>query len=177
MRKFLLSSLALISLASATTLEVLQVFQPISLHGTDVDYEFEGEHIQARVFSRPMVLSGAMPENLVAAIASPHCIPASSNYEVKESNLLALYKVDLHALLSEEKVLVVTFDLSKMKGAAGVELPSRTVLRLSIAALKQTLSDYHHAQNAPLKVRIAIAGTNEKNVSLKDLSGSFMIKN
>ncbi len=72
MRKFLLSSLALISLASATTLEVLQVFQPISLHGTDVDYEFEGEHVRARVFSRPMVLSVAMPETLVAAIASLH---------------------------------------------------------------------------------------------------------
>lgn len=176
MRKFLAFSLALMSLASATTLEVLQVFQPISLHGTDVDHDFEGQHIQARVFPRPMVLSGAMPENLVAAIASPHRMPASNNYEVKESNLLVLYKVDLHALLGDDEILVVTFDLSKMKGPEGVALPIRTVLRLSIAALKKTLSDYHHAENDLLNVRVVIAGTNEKNSSLKDLSGSFVIK-
>ena len=69
--------------ASATTLEVLRVFQPLSLHGTDIDHEFKGESVQAHIFARPMVLSGAMPENLVLAVATPHRMPATFNYEVK----------------------------------------------------------------------------------------------
>lgn len=171
---FLLSCLALISMASGTTLDVLQVFQPLSLHGTDVDHKFEGEHIQARVFSRPMVLSGAMPEGLVAAIATPHSMPASENYKVKESNLLVLYNVAMDAAL-EDGSLVVTFDLSELKAPEGVELPIRVVLRLAIASLKQTLSDFHHAENEPLKVSLVIAGTTKGNASLRDLALPFVI--
>jgi len=164
----------LMSLASGTTLDVLRVFQPISLHGTDVDHLFEDEHLQARVFSRPMVLSGAMPESLVSAIASPYRMPATDNYKVKESNLLALYQIQVSGDFLEE-VLVVGFDLSQMKAPEGLELPVRTVLRLSIEALKQTLTDYHHAENDPLKIRVEIRGTREGNASLKDLGSEFVI--
>ncbi|HCQ80352.1 MAG TPA: hypothetical protein DIV46_10285, partial [Verrucomicrobiales bacterium] len=86
MRTILTLLLASASFASATTLEVLRVFQPLSLHGTDVDHEFKGEAIQARIFARPMVLSGAMPENLVLAVATPHRMPATFNYDVNECN-------------------------------------------------------------------------------------------
>lgn len=174
MRSICLSFLVLMSVASATTLDVLQVFQPISLHGTDVDHEFEGEHIQARIFPRPMVLSGAMPESLVSAIGSPHRMPATTNYEIKESNLLALYQVGISGDF-EEDLLVVSFDLSKMKAPEGVELPIRKVLKLAIAALKQTLADYHHAENDPLKVRVEVTGTKEGNASLKDLASNFVV--
>jgi len=176
MRIFFLLLLALVGSSPATTLEVLSVHQPISLHGTDVDHEFEGQAIQAQIFSTPFVLSGAMPENLVAAIAKPHRMPGPLNYEIKESNLLVLYQVGLVAHFSEQGALVVTFDLSKMKAPEKVELPIRTVLRLSIAALKKTLSDYHHSENEPLKVRVEISGTNSKNQTLKDLDGTFTIK-
>lgn len=164
------------SLASATTLEVLRVFQPLSLHGTDVGEEFQGEVIQARIFSRPMVLSGAMPEDLVSAIAAPHQMPATLNYEVKECNLLALYQVSVSGVMSDGGELKVSFDLSKMKAPEDVELSIRTVLKLSIQALKQTLTDYQHPENQPLKVELAIEGTGEKNRSLRDLSGKFVIK-
>ncbi|MCX8237738.1 MAG: hypothetical protein OSB05_02865 [Akkermansiaceae bacterium] len=175
MRTFFVFSLLLVGLASATTLEVLQVYQPISLHGTDMDHEFQGEYIQARIFSSPMVLGGAMPENLVAAVAMPHQMPPVDNYAVKESNLLVLYGIDLYASLDEE-IIIVTFDLTKMDAHEHVELPIRTVLELSIAALKHTLSEYHHTENDPMKVRVVIAGTTAKNASLKNLSSKFVIK-
>jgi len=161
--------------ASATTLEVMEVFQPISLHETDMIHEFEGEDIQARVFSRPLVLSGAMPEGLISAVASPHQLPRVENYEVKECNLLALYQVSLNGFLDENDTLLVTFDLKEMKAPEGIELPIRTVLKLSIKALKKTLVNYHHPENGVLKVTVKIMGTKEGNASLKDLGASFKV--
>ena len=175
MRKFLTLILASASLASATTLEVLQVFQPISLHGTDVDHEFQGDAVQARIFARPMVLSGAMPENLVGAIATPHRMPATFNYDVKECNLLALFQVDVVGIMDDAGELKVSFNLAKMKAPEEVDLSIRTVLKLSIQALKKTLADYHHPENKPLKVKVVIEGTTEKNSSLRDLSGRFVV--
>ena len=147
MRKILTLLVASASLTSATTLEVLRVFQPLSLHGTDVDHEFKGEAIQAHIFARPMVLSGAMPENLVLAVATPHRMPATFNYDVNECNLLTLFQVELSGIMLDSGQLKVAFNLSKMKAPEGVELPIRTVLKLSIQALKRTLEDYHHPEN------------------------------
>lgn len=161
--------------ASATTLEVLRVFQPLSLHGTDVDHEFKGEAVQAHIFARPMVLSGAMPENLVLAVATPHRMPATFNYEVNECNLLTLFQVELSGIMGDSGELEVSFDLSKMQVPEGLDLSIRTVLSLSIQALKKTLEDYHHPENKPLKVKITIEGTTKKNRSLRDLSGSFVV--
>ncbi|MDG2400689.1 MAG: hypothetical protein P8M04_08945 [Akkermansiaceae bacterium] len=175
MRKILTLLVASASLTSATTLEVLRVFQPLSLHGTDVDHEFKGEAIQAHIFARPMVLSGAMPENLVLAVATPHRMPATFNYDVNECNLLTLFQVELSGIMLDSGQLKVAFNLSKMKAPEGVELPIRTVLKLSIQALKRTLEDYHHPENKPLKVKIAIEGTTEKNRSLRDLGGGFVV--
>lgn len=167
--------LATVGLASATTLEVLKVYQPLSLHGTDVDSKFEGEALQAQIFSRPMVLSGAMPENLVAAIATPHRMPSTFNYEIQECNLLALFQVGLNGAVEDGGSLHVAFDLEKMKAPEGVEVPIRTVLKLAIKALKQTLQDYHHPENKPMKVRVTIEGTTERNASLRDLAAKFAI--
>ena len=168
-------SVALISFSWATTLEVLEVFQPISLHETDMVHEFLGEDIQARIFSRPLVLSGAMPEGLVSAVASPHQLPAVDNYEVRECILLALYKVALNGDFDDKDALVVTFDLKEMKAPEEVDLSIRKVLQLSIKALRKTLVSYHHPENGPLKVRVVIAGTKEGNASLKDLGTSFKV--
>ena len=161
--------------ASATTLEVLRVFQPLSLHGTDIDHEFKGESVQAHIFARPMVLSGAMPENLVLAVATPHRMPATFNYEVSECNLLTLFKVEISGIMGNSGELEVAFDLTKMQAPDGVDLSILTVLSLSIHALKKTLEDYHHPENKPLKVKITIEGTTKKNRSLRDLSGGFVV--
>ena len=129
--------------ASATTLEVLRVFQPLSLHGTDVDHEFKGEAVQAHIFARPMVLSGAMPENLVLAVATPHRMPAIFNYDVNECNLLTLFQIEISGIMGDSGELEVAFDLTKMQAPDGVDLSIRTVLSLSIQALIFAL-DYFH---------------------------------
>lgn len=170
---FLMASMAM---ACATTLEVLPVFQPLSLHGTDVGHEFEGEIIQAQVMSRPMVLSGAMPEALVSAIGTPHQLPATLNYAVPECNLLQLYGLKISGVLSEENLLVVTINLNEAMVPDAVQLPIRTVLKLTIDALKSTLKAYHHPANKALKVRLDLVGLSEKNATLRDLSGRFRIQ-
>ena len=170
---FLLASLGL---SPASTLEVFRIFQPLSLHGTDVDADFEGEAVQARVLSRPMVLSGALPEGVVAAVGASHRMPAVPNYTEPECNLLQLYGVEIYGLLVAENNLTVTLDLKKAKVPAKVNLPIRTVLRLAISALKKTLKDFHHSQNNSLKVRLVIAGLTRQNASLRDLGEEFEVK-
>ena len=60
--------------AGATTISVVPIFEPLSLHGTDVDEAISdtGEALQACVMSRPMAMTGAFPEVLVDAIRSTH---------------------------------------------------------------------------------------------------------
>ena len=79
--------------AIASTITIVPVFEPISLHGTDGDEAISeiGAALQASVMSRPMALTGAFPEVLVDAIRSPHLIPTNHpNYKVEEANLLVL---------------------------------------------------------------------------------------
>ena len=68
--KATLIALLLSTGAFATTISVVPVYEPISLHGSDVDdiISDTGEALQATVLSRPMALTGAFPEDLVAAI-------------------------------------------------------------------------------------------------------------
>ena len=121
MRTILTLLLASASLASATTLEVLRVLQPLSLHGTGVAHECKGEAIQAPTFARALVVSGAMPENLVLAVATPHRMPATFNYDVNECNLLALFQIELSGIMSNSGELKVVFNLTKMHAPEGIE--------------------------------------------------------
>jgi hypothetical protein len=167
--------MATMMVASATTLEILEVFQPVSLHGTDVVAEFEGEAVQARVMARPLVLTGAMPETLVAAVGTPLQLPATLNYAVPECNLLALCGIGISGTLERQSKLVVSLDLSKSRIPEGVELPIRTVLKLSLAAIKQTLMANHHGENRKLQVKVELIGLSEKTASLEDLQVTFVI--
>lgn len=162
-------------LSWGTTLEVFRIFQPLSLHGTDVDYEFEGETIQARVLSRPMVLSGALPEELVSAVGSSYRMPAVLNYTERECNLLRLYGLEITGEMTGEADLKIIIDLSASEAPKDVVLPLRTVLKLTISALKQTLKDSHLIENRPLNVTLEFAGLTEKTASLRDLAGKFQI--
>ena len=175
MKSIVILLLATVGLASATTLEVVRIFQPLSLHGTDVDYDFEGEPVQARVLSKPMVLSGALPEGLVTAVAAPHQMPPVPNYGESECNLLCLYNLKMTGEMTGEAKLKVVIDLSHNKVPKDVEISLRTVLKLSISALKRTLNDYHSAENKPLKVSVEFAGLDRKTASLRDLAGKFQI--
>src|SRR5690606_33504693 len=65
---------------SATTISVVPIHEPISMHGTDVDdvVTDTGEVLQASIVSRPMALTGAFPEVLVESIRTPHQFPTNN---------------------------------------------------------------------------------------------------
>ncbi|YCM45644.1 hypothetical protein V2O64_06385 [Verrucomicrobiaceae bacterium 227] len=175
MRKVFLILSILCGMTFGITLEVCQIHQPLSLHGTDVVTEFQGIQIQAGIFSSPAVLSGAMPESLIGAVAAPHRFAPSEHFKVPESNLLVLCGISLSADEVDGEVVAI-FDLSKLAMPEEVELSVHTVLKLSIEALKKTLKSYQDPENDAMKVRIEIRGTKEGTASLRSLSERFSTK-
>lgn len=162
----------------ASTISVVSIHEPISLHGTDVDGMISdtGEALQATVIARPMALTGAFPEDLVASIRTPHKLPSNNpNYKVEEANLLILCNVGIAAELTEEGLLV-KLDVSQLGIPLEVDLTSRQLLKLSLVALRRTLEEYHRPQTEPLKVIVAITGTTENNASLLDLQVTFTLE-
>lgn len=161
--------------ALATTLSVVPVFEPISLHATDVDDEVSksGKTLQAAVLSRPMVISGALPETIVEAVRTPHRMPTNDpNYTVEEVNLLELCRIGIAAEVIEGK-LEVALNVSKVSIPEELELTIRQILELAFKAVRSTLEVYQKPQLEPLKVRFLVAGTDEGTASLKDLEIDF----
>ena len=102
--------------ASATTITIVPIFEPLSLHGTDGDDAVSeiGETLQASVMPRPMALTGAFPEVLIDAIRSPHLIPTNNpNYKVQEANLLVLCNIAINGEILDN-VLTVKLDVSQL---------------------------------------------------------------
>ena len=161
----------------ATTITMVPIFEPLSLHGTDGDEAISeiGEALQAAVQSRPMALTGAFPEVLVDAIRTPHALPTNNpNYKVKEANLLELCNVGISGEMTEEGLLV-RFDVAGLSIPAEVDLTSRQVLNLAIVALRKTLEVYQSPQNQALRVKVVVEGVDEGKAALKDLGVSFVI--
>ena len=164
--------------ARATTLSVVQIFEPISLHGTDVDSALNasGEALRATVLSRPMVLSGAFPECLVEAVRNTHEMPSNDpNYDVREANLMLLCKVGIGAKV-EDTGLKVTLDVTNLAIPEEVDLTAKQVLRLVIVAVRKTLEIYQQPQSGALKVDVVIVGTTPENEALKELESSFLLQ-
>lgn len=161
----------------ATTISVITIFEPVSLHGTDVDEVMidTGEALQAAVVSRPMALTGAFPETLVESIRTSHRLPSNNpNYQVEEVNLLLLCGIGIAADMNEDGLLV-QFDVSKLSIPEGVDLTVRQVLKLGIVAVNKTLVLYQEPQRGSLRVRIRIVGTKEGTVSLRDLDAEYSL--
>lgn len=176
--KTTLIALLLTTRIFSTTISVVPIYEPISLHGTDVDgiISDTGEALQATVLSRPMALTGAFPEDLVVAIRSPHQLPTNNpNYKVSEANLLVLCNVGIRAETTEQG-LVVSLDVSQLSIPVEVDLTSRQLLKLTLVALQRTLEVYQSPQMEPLKIIIAIEGTTENNASLRDLEATFTLE-
>ncbi|WP_411826002.1 hypothetical protein [Luteolibacter sp. AS25] len=162
----------------ATTISIVPIYEPISLHGTDVDdiISDTGEALQATVLSRPMALSGAFPEVLVEAIRTSNPLPTNTPaYKVTESNLLVLCGVTVDARLTDEGLLV-SFDVTELDIPMEVDLTSRQLLKLSLVALQRTLEAYHVGQTEPLNVFVTIDGTNDRNATLRDLDVDFQLE-
>ena len=157
---------------------MIRLHQPLTLHGTDGSGEEDegGEPLQAAVLSRPYALSGALPEELIKAVASPCSIDGNNPaYEVKEANLLVLCKITLEARDGADDALEAVFDLSALEVPDEIDLTVRQVLRMSIQALRRTLENYYSHDEDSLQWKVVIEGTREGNASLKDLGKVFTI--
>jgi len=175
--KTILIALFLSTRIFASTISVVSIHEPVSLHGTDVDGMIAdtGEALQATVIARPMALTGAFPEVLVESIRTPHKLPTNNpNYKVEEANLLVLCNVNISAELTDEGLLVKV-DVSQLSIPVEVDLTSRQLLKLSLIALRRTLEEYQRPQTEPLNVIVAITGTSENNASLLDLEVTFTL--
>lgn len=175
--KSIFLSLLLASPCFATTISVVPIYEPLTLHGTDTaDIITDiGEALQATVMPRPMALTGAIPEALVEAIRTPHPIPTNApNYKVKEANLLVLCDLTLAAEMTPEG-MTVTLDVTKLAIPEEVDMTARQLIRITFAALQKTLEVYQQQQMNPLHVDINITGTTEKNATLKELEATFIV--
>jgi hypothetical protein len=172
-----MAALVMAGALPATTITVVPVYEPLSLHGTDGDEAITdiGEALQVSVMARPMALTGAFPEVLVDAIRSPHRIPTNNpNYKVTETNLLVICDVGITGRMTETGLLV-TFDISKLTIPPDVDVTSRQVLKLALIALRKTLEEYQNPQAQPLEVTVVIEGADEAKASLTDLGVKFSV--
>jgi hypothetical protein len=173
----LLACLLVCSPAIGTTIMVVPVFEPLSLHGTDGDEAISdtGEALQACVMSRPMAMTGATPEVLVEAIRSPHLIPTNNpNYKVQEANLLVLANIGIDAEMTTAG-LTVTLNVVQLAIPPEVDLTSRQILKLAIVALRKTLEEYQRPQAQALAVSLVIEGAEGDRAGLADLAADFTI--
>lgn len=162
--------------AGASIIMVVPIFEPISLHGTDGDEAISeiGEALQAAVMPRPMALSGAMPEDLIHSIRSPHLLPTNNpNYKVQEVNLLVLCNIGIIGEMTESG-LHVRLDVAQLAIPADVDLTTRQILKLAIIAVRKTLDHYQSPQSKPLNVTIIIDGADDGKASLRDLGAKFV---
>jgi hypothetical protein len=163
--------------ASASTITVVPIYEPLSLHGTDGDEAVSeiGETLQASVMARPMALTGGFPETLIESIRTPHQIPSNNpNYKTQESNLLVLCNIGIHAEIVEE-ALDIKLDVSSLAIPPEVDLTTRQILKLAIIAIRKTLVAYQSHQSTKLAVALSIEGTDPAKASLRDLGCKFLI--
>lgn len=165
-------------LLDASTLSVHEVWQPLSLHGTDVDGVSVAKDSGVKfavVMSRPMVISGAMPENLVHAVALPHRMPAIGLYRVPEANLVQLYNIQV---VSEyrDKVLQITMDLTHVKTKKGMEIGLLNSVKLTIRAIKSTLKSYAMEYlREDMSVRIKLVLPEKSDPRFLELNQEFIL--
>lgn len=160
------------------TKEVVRIFQPVSYHDTDsaTEYGVRGELVQAEVINRPVVLSGAFPEDLVKAVAMPFRF-ASNNptYEVEEANLILLCQIELEVTRSGPDI-EVTVDCSDFVIPELVELQARQILEMTIESIRRTLRVYYQiGAHEAFVCRLQLAGLNEERQVLKGLATNFQV--
>jgi hypothetical protein len=169
----------LVSSALATVIEIVAVYQPISLHGSDVDDEVDadsGESLQAAIMSVPMALTGDFPEVLVRSVGSPLRLQSNiQNYDVTEVNLCQLCKVKLDAEIVSPQECKVEIDVSALDLPKEIDLTSRQVVKLVAAAVRRTLTDFNKNQKKDIQVTLRIIGTVDKNATLQNLNCQYTV--
>lgn len=176
--KTLLLCLVVMGVAQATVIDVVSIYQPLSLHGSDVDDEIDdtGEALQAAIMARPMALTGAFPEVLIESIALPHRLPTNNpNYVIPEVNLVVLCGLKLSAEQKEKGELHLEINIANLVIPEDIDLTARQVIKLVSASIRKTLGEYNAGQKEDLKVQLRVVGTNEQNHSLQDLGAQYVV--
>ncbi len=162
----------------SVTKEVVTVFQPVSYHDTDsaTEYGVRGDLVQAAVTSRPLVLSGAFPEDLVKAVAMPFQFDTNNpTYEVEEANLLVLCGLKLEVSREGEDLDVVV-DCSEFAIPELVELEAKQILEMLIESIRRTVRVYYQiGAHETFMCRLTLAGLEEENRALTELATEFSV--
>lgn len=171
--------LASVSLSHATTKSVCKVWQPLSLYGTDVVSVLGAESgvDYAVVLSRPMVLSGALPEALIYAVVSRHKMATNSSYSEEEANLAKLYNFTIETNY-EGNQLEVSVDTSKVVQPPYVDVSKEDALKLTVTALQMTIEEYGKAYlESPMKCSIKVVGAEsaEQSAMWQKFNISFVV--
>ncbi|MFC4994610.1 hypothetical protein [Rubritalea tangerina] len=173
--------LALIAgFASGSTKSVYRVWQPLSLHGTDITSVMGKESgvDYTVLMSRPVVLSGALPEDLINAVALSHKLASIGGYDEPEANLIVLAKLKLAAVYGDQGLLV-TVDVTNAEVPKELEVSLSDVVKLSVAALKKTIQDYGAAylrEGMPCAILVASDKKGPQIEQLSKLSQRFVAK-
>jgi hypothetical protein len=169
----------LVSSAFATVIEIVPIYQPVSLHGSDIDDEVDvdsGESLQAAIMSVPMALTGDFPEVLVRSVALPLRLQSNNqNYDIAEVNLCQLCGVKIEVEIDDPQECKIAIDVSALHLPKEIDLTSRQVVKLVAAAIRRTLTDYNKNQKKDLQVTLAITGTVDTNATLQDLNGQYTV--
>ena len=178
--KALLLTVLLSSPCLAITKEVVRVFSPTSYHDTDsaTEYGVKGDLVQAAVTDRPMVLSGAFPEDLAKAVFGPLQLHSNNkSYKVKEANLLVLCQLSFTAKRDDHDLEMI-IDCSQLEIPEVVELTPRQVLSMTVEALRRTLRNYYEGDaHHSFHCHVTLAGLKKANGGLSDLETTFEVGN
>ncbi|MDQ8189503.1 hypothetical protein [Roseibacillus persicicus] len=176
--KVIFLSLLMLGSVSGVTKEVVRVFQPVSYHDTDSasEYGVKGQLVQAAVVDRPVVLSGAFPEDLVKSVAMPHRLPTNNpTYEVEEVNLLLICGLALEVTRSENSIEVV-LDCAGLKVPETVELTPRQIISMTIEAIRRTLRVYYQeGAHDTFECHLTLSGLAEEHAKLAELKADFQV--
>lgn len=165
----------MLGVAAGSVREIVQVSQPLSFHGTDTAMQLGDEPVQAGVMSSPMVLTGAMPEVLIEAVARPLKF-ASETYPFSENNLFALCGIGL-AVDSIDSVHVIRIDARQLKVPEEVDLTPTQIVTLAVKALEKTLADYHKGGPETATYEVTVQAAEGQKKALEKLERRLELGN
>lgn len=135
----LLASILIASSAHGGS-QIVEIFQPTSLLGTDTEDDplGDGQDMAATIVSRPVVIGGAFPESPVHAMSLPHKIEGATDGFPTESNLIVLVGAEINAKWGENSH-VVTADFSKAQASEDLDVTLLQVMQLTAECLRRNL--------------------------------------
>ena len=148
--RIILFLLITLGLLNAEVLQVVKLYRPLSLKGTESFSETkEGKVIEAGIFSAPAVVSGAMPEDILAALTHPFEIRSyGKSYEPKECNIFTLSNSTATAKQLSENYFQITLQIDPDQKT---DLSQEELVDLFVRAIRNTFTNYFISNDEPLE--------------------------